>query len=151
MYLISTRYLKTLPTCTAAIYFVLGALPAISTCVALLHIQLNGKVKGIVSHDECFWRLTIINRYPGTFCTCADSLYNVVFLSWWKIKLKILACSLILILPVTRFKDPKAAILTQKLFTRSHVWFVKLSIKYWWKCLDLQEQYRSRDTLPSKG
>jgi len=50
--------LITLPTCTAAIYFVLGALPAISTCVALLHIQLNGnmqlngKVKGFVLRDE---------------------------------------------------------------------------------------------------
>ncbi len=56
----------------------------------------------------------------GTFCTCADSFYKFLFLSWWKNvtqSLSLLNWNFLLllkILPVARFKAFKAAILTQQ-------------------------------------
>jgi hypothetical protein len=49
-----------------------------------------------------------------------------------KIKLKVLAFFFVFlltnleILPVTRFKDPRAAILTLKMLTGSRLWFCKI-------------------------
>jgi hypothetical protein len=58
-----------------------------------------------------------------TFCTCSDSFYNFFSYLNEKIQLKVLASSneILKILPVTRFKDPQAAILTLKMLTGSRL------------------------------
>ncbi len=82
-------------------------------------------IKGIVSPDEYFfWRLITINRY---------FLYSVHALILFKIfrfsvdeetKFKVIWNYLLIckILPVTRFKDAIAAILTLKLLTEILLW-----------------------------
>ncbi len=70
-----------------------------------------------------FWRLIMINMY---------FLYIFLFLNWMKNQTQ--SFSLLLwnywlilkILPVTRFKGPKAAIVTLKMLTGSHLWFCKI-------------------------
>ncbi len=58
--------------------------------------------------------------------------YHILFLSWWKnlnqsFSLLLWNYLLILkILSVTRFKDPKAAILTLKMHTVGRLWFCKI-------------------------
>ncbi len=73
---------------------------------------------------------TIINfLYVHTFCTCAHNFYNFFFLLEWKNQTQSFSLHLwnylinLKILLVTRFKDPKAAILTLKMLTGSRLWF----------------------------
>ncbi len=71
----------------------------------------------IVSQDEYFFKA--YNKI-GTLCTCTDSFYNFLFLHWGKNQTQsfsLLPWNYLLILkivPVTSFKDSKAAILTMK-------------------------------------
>jgi hypothetical protein len=89
--------------------------------------------KGIVSRDEYFWRLIILNK----------SFWHI---RWWflqlfvsllmKYRTQTQSFSFLLrnsnyllilkILSVTLFKDPKEAILTLKMRTGSRLWFCKI-------------------------
>ncbi len=67
-----------------------------------------------------------------TFCTCVDGFKILCFLLERKNQTQsfsLLLWNYLLILkihPVTRFKDPKVAILTLKMLTGSRLWFCKI-------------------------
>ncbi len=97
----------------------------------LVPALLIGHLKGIVSRDEYFfWRLIIINK---NFLFLALMVFTILFHE--KTKLEVWACpfgityqELILeILPETRFKNPKVAILTLKMLIWSRLWFCKIT------------------------
>jgi hypothetical protein len=74
-----------------------------------------------------------MNIFDEYFCTCADSFYNFLFLTWCKNQTQ--SFSLLLwnyllimkILPVTRLKDPEAT--TLKILIGSSLWLCKIILE----------------------
>ncbi len=86
-------------------------------------------LKGLYQQMNIFWRVIIINRC----LICADGFTSLCFLVDDIIKFKVSSLLLwnylltLKILPVNRFKDSKAAILTLNMHIRNRMWFWKSS------------------------
>ncbi len=101
------------------------------------------------------WIIFLKGNYDKNLLSVHALIVNTIFCFLLEWKNQTQSFSLLLwnyllilkILPVTHFKDPKAAILTLKMLTGSRLWFCKIILKVYSRAFSLQPMRLERSAL----